>query len=137
VDSFAAPGRKKKRPNFSPEFRKTLAQQACEPGVSVSQLAKKNDINVNMLFKWRRHLVAGLFDTPAHPQIMLPVTIVETSAPAIEAIQVKRPAARAADGSADAVRQSIIEIQIAGATIRFDGHADLATLGAVLRMLRS
>jgi transposase len=136
VDSFVAPGRKKKRPNFSPEFRKAMAQQACEPGVSVSQLAKENDINVNMLFKWRRHLMAGLFDTPVHPQVMLPVTLVETSARAIEEIKMKRPAAPAADASADAVRQRVIEIQIAGATIRFDGHADLATLGAVLRMLR-
>lgn len=134
MDSLVTPGRQKKRPNFSTEFKRALAQQACEPGISVSQLAKENDLNVNMLFKWRRHLVAGLFDAPAHPQVMLPVAIVEASVPAIAEIKVKRPAAPAAGASA--VRQSVIEIQIAGATIRFDGHADLATLGAVLRMLR-
>ncbi len=112
-----------------------MAQQACEPGISVSQLAKENDINVNMLFKWRRHLLAGLFDAPAQPQVMLPVTLVDASAPVIEKTVISRPTAPAAD--AEAAHQGVIEIQIAGATIRFDGHADLATLGAVLRMLRS
>lgn len=75
--SLVAPGRKKRRPNFSPEFKKALAQQACESSVSVSQLAQENGVNVNMLFKWRRYLLAGLFDAPAQPQAMLPVTIVE------------------------------------------------------------
>ena len=36
-----------------------------------------------------------------------------------------------------AMRQGVIEIQIAEATVRFDCHADLATLRAVVRMLRA
>jgi transposase len=63
MDSLVSPGRKKQRPNFSSEFKQSLARQACEAGVSVSQLAQTNNVNANMLFKWRRQLRAGLFDT--------------------------------------------------------------------------
>ena len=77
MDSSVSPGRKKRRPNYSLEFKKSLAQQACEAGVSVSQLGQTNNINVNMLFKWRRQLIAGLFDKPSPAQVMLPVTIVD------------------------------------------------------------
>ncbi|WP_200821829.1 transposase [Caballeronia humi] len=31
-----------------------MAAGACEPGVSVSKLARGHGINANMLFKWRR-----------------------------------------------------------------------------------
>lgn len=139
MDSLVASGRKKRRPNFSPEFKKALAQQACEPGVSVSQLAQENGVNVNMLFKWRRYLLAGLFDAPAPAQVMLPVTIVEAptlNAPIIKAGRQITPAVGPV--AEDVIsRQGIIEIQIGQATIRFDGHADLSMLRAVVRMLRA
>lgn len=139
MDSKATPGRKKRRPNYTLEFRKALAQRACEPGVSVSQLAQESDVNVNMLFKWRRYLLAGKFDVAAPQQAMLPVTIVE--APILESAQTKakRPALPDATPipDASAAQRGAIEIQIADATVRFDGNADLSTLRAVVRMLRS
>lgn len=141
MDSSVSPGRKKRRPNFSSEFRQSLAQQACEPGVSVSQLAQTNNVNVNvnMLFKWRRQLVAGLFNKPSPAQVMLPVTIVETAtmeSPGATAKRQTKPAT-APLVEVSALSQGVIEIQIAEATVRFDGHADLATLRAVVRMLRA
>ena len=63
--------------NYSLEFKKQLAQRASESGVSVSLLAQENNINVNMLFKWRRHLREGWFDGVARRQTMLPVRSVE------------------------------------------------------------
>lgn len=54
---------RKGRSNHPLEFKRTLAQRACEPGVSVSKLAQEHGINANQLFKWRRHYRAGLFDT--------------------------------------------------------------------------
>jgi transposase len=80
VDTVASSGRRQRRPNFPLAFKKQLAQQACAPGISVSHLAQQHGVNVNMLFKWRRHLLAGLFDAPGSP-VMLPVAIVDPSAP--------------------------------------------------------
>ena len=130
--------RRKKHPNYSLEFKKQLAQRSSEPGVSVSLLAQENDINVNMLFKWRRHLREGRFDGVARRQAMLPVTIVDDK-PDELAIATNSPTGIskvAADHKSDAVQTGMIEIQISGAVVRFDGGADLATIRAVLGMLR-
>lgn len=136
-----ATGRRKRRANFSTDFKRQLAEQASAPGVSVSHLAQQNGINVNMLFKWRRHLVAGLFDTPRPAQVMLPVAIVDAPAPETPMPTLTREAAPvpivASAGKASGLRYGVIEIQIADATVRFEGPADLPTLRSVLQMLRT
>lgn len=143
MDSVIATGRRKRRPNFSTDFKRQLAQQASEPGVSVSHLAQQHGINANMLFKWRRHWMAGLFDAAPGPQVMLPVAIVEAPvsvAPEVTTRHLSAPApipAPVPAADAGVVRHGMIEIQIADATVRFDGQADLATLRSVIRMLRT
>jgi transposase len=130
--------RRKKRPNFSPEFKKQLAQRSSEPGVSVSLLAQENNINVNMLFKWRRQLREGLLDGVAHRHAMLPVTIIDDQ-PTDLVVAAASPTdvADAVAGSQAATdRSGVIELQIANAVMRFDGKADPAMLRAVIAMLR-
>lgn len=137
LELLDTPVRRKRRPNYSPEFRRQLAQRASEPGVSVSLLAQENDINVNMLFKWRRELREGRLDGVMQRQAMLPVTIVDES-------PVNLPSGNSID-TLDAVAgrgyagtpPSVIEIDIAGAVMRFDGKADLTMVRAVLGMLRT
>ena len=139
MKSLIEADRRKRRPNFPVEFKKSLAQRACEPGVSVSQLAQQHGVNANMLFKWRRQWEAGLLDAPADLQAMLPVTVIEASAPAAPAITAKPLAAPVArpEARTDNVRRGMIEIQFADATIRCDGHADLPTVSAIIGMLRT
>jgi transposase len=104
--SAARPGGRKGRPNYPTDFKLRLAQQACEPGVSVSRLAHEHGINANMLFKWRRHYRAGLLGSvPAQP-LLLPVTIAD--APSV-AVSHATPPGR-------------IEIVIADAIVRIDGR---------------
>ncbi|MBS2131725.1 transposase [Burkholderia thailandensis] len=50
-------------PNHPVEFRRKLAKLACEPGVSVARLAMEHGVNTNLLFKWRRALRAGEYDS--------------------------------------------------------------------------
>lgn len=139
MDSLTSAGRRKRRPNFPVAFKKQLAQQASEPGASVSHLAQQHGIHVNMLFKWRHHLVMGLFDAAPTPQAMLPVTIDATTAAVAPTSAPRRLVATAEAKPTDThiAPQGLIEIAIADATVRFDGHADLAVLHAVLRMLRT
>jgi transposase len=138
VDSLATPGRKKRRRNFTPAFRKSLGQRACESGISVSQLAQDNGINANMLFKWRRELLASQLDRAMPQQVMLPVTIVEPGPNPLQA-KPERPCLSDVPsvGPTSVGRPSIIEIEIAGATVRFDERADLTKVRAVVRMLRA
>lgn len=139
MDSVIEMCRQKRRPNFPVDFKMRIAQQACEPGVSVSQLAQQHGINANMLFKWRRHLLAGLFDTTRHHQVMLPVAIVGTLKASAPVVTTKRQAdpVTGSTTNADVGRHGVIEIQIADATIRVDAHVDPTTLHAVIRMLRT
>jgi len=138
LELLSTPVRRKKRPNFSPEFKKQLAQRSSEPGVSVSLLAQENDINVNMLFKWRRLLREGLLDGVAHRHAMLPVTIIDDQSTGL-ALAAASPTdvADAVAGSQVATdRSGVIELQIANVVVRFDGKADPAMLRAVIAMLR-
>jgi transposase len=113
---------RKGRPNYPAEFKLQLAQRACEPGVSVSRLAREHGIHVNMLFKWRRHYRAGLLGAvPAVQPALLPVTI--SGVPAF-----------IAPCTASAGR---IEIAIADAVVRIEGAVDTATVRAVLQGVRA
>ncbi|WP_415872224.1 transposase, partial [Burkholderia ubonensis] len=42
-----------KRPNFADEFKRALVEQTFEPGASVSLVSRRNDVNTNLLFRWR------------------------------------------------------------------------------------
>lgn len=118
----AQSGSRKGRPNYPIDFKLRLAQRACEPGVSVSRLAREHGINANMLFKWRRHYRAGVLGAaPIEQPALLPVTITNAPAPI------------AAEG-APAGRIEIVMVDI---VVRIEGAADAATVGAVLRGLRA
>lgn len=53
-----------KRPNFPTEFKRHLVEQTFAPGASVALIARHNDINANLLFKWRREYRKGAYGEP-------------------------------------------------------------------------
>ena len=110
----AKPGSRKGRPNHDPEFRRRLAAAACEPGVSVSKLARDNGINANMLFTWRRRYRE---QSQAETASLIPVTVVKET----------RAAGR---GDATAMHATVddpappvgtIEIRIGRVVVKVDG----------------
>jgi transposase len=107
-------GSRRRSANYPLEFKRKLAQQACDPAVSVAQLALQHDLNTNMVFRWRRQLRAGLFDQPA----LMAVTVAPPS----------EVGSRTHDG--------IIEIRMAEVVLRIEGRPDPATLVRVLKGLR-
>lgn len=119
---------RKGRPNHPIEFKRRLAQQACEAGVSVSRLAREHGVNANLLLKWRRHYRAGLFDEVAVPTSLLPVTIAQKSTKRAQAESLP-PASRSAPDAG-------IEIAFHDCTVRIGSSADMKTLRAVLALLR-
>lgn len=137
MELLDTPVRRKRRPNYSLEFKKQLAQRASEPGVSVSLLAQENDINVNMLFKWRRELREGLMDGVRQRQAMLPVTVIDEIPTGLPSPNSTARADVSAIAERSGARSSVIEIEIAGTLMRFDGKADLSMIRAVLGILRT
>lgn len=82
-----------KRPNFTPEFRRSIVEMTLRPGACVAQIAREHGLNDNMVFKWRRRYldaqaratvsVQALTGTPQDTDtaMMLPVNIIDVPAP--------------------------------------------------------
>jgi len=112
-------GQRKRRrsTNYPLEFKRRLAEQACDEAVSVAQLAMQHGLNTNMVFRWRRQLRAGLLG-PTKTQFL--------------------PVALTAERN-DSLRAGVagtIEIQLGQATVCIRGTPDPATLALVLQGLR-
>jgi transposase len=70
---------------FSPEFKWQIVQEAKERTLSVSELARKYDVNTNQVFRWVQEVntgkvlwvrrAKGEVDTPAAPAPFLPVSV--------------------------------------------------------------
>jgi transposase len=110
--------KRRRSTNYPLDFKRQLAQQACDESVSVAQLALQHGLNTNMLFRWRRQLRAGLLDTTTQ---FLPVAL---------AAEPKEPSGVGADSAGR------IEIQLGQARVCIHGAPDPATLALVLQGLR-
>ena len=53
-DSAETPAPNTPRRRFPVEFKRTLVDETCTPGASVSAIALANGLNTNQLFAWRR-----------------------------------------------------------------------------------
>jgi transposase len=128
-----APG---KRPNFAREFKRQLVEQTFEPGASVSLVARRNDINTNLLFRWRRQYLQGAFGAPRPGPArhepdgdvasldvasLLPVSIV--------------PEAEASMPVREAVSEDACEIEFDRARLRIRGNVSPDMLRLLIREL--
>ena len=126
-------GTRKGSPNHPIDLKRGLAKAACEPGVSVSKLAREHGINANLLFKWRRQLVAGLLgsDTAQSPVLLEVRPSTQTEATPERGMTVAAP-----DQMLPA-NDSCLEIELAGATLRCFGAIDLGIVRTILGILKA
>ena len=106
---------------WSDEEKRRIVAQARAPGVSVSVVARRYDVNANLVFKWLRD---PRYRLPVGEAVsFLPVEITpDRPAPAAEA-----PALGAA-----------VEIDLAcGTRLRVDARIDEASLTRIIRALRA
>jgi transposase len=64
-----------------------LVEETAQPGASVSLVARRHDINANMLFTWRRQARQGLLAAPPAADAtaaFVPMGVIGGSAPPIE-----------------------------------------------------
>ncbi|AOK37800.1 MULTISPECIES: IS66-like element accessory protein TnpA [Burkholderia] len=111
-------------PNHPLEFRREIALLACEPGVSVARLAMEHGLNANLVFKWRRSLRAGEYDSAG----LLPVKVEMPLAETAPLIPMSAPTTTTTPTGA-------IEISVGNARVHIEGAPDESTLTLVLRML--
>lgn len=122
-------GGRRGRPNYPIEFKRRLAVEACEPGVSVAKLALQYGLNTNMVFKWRRQYRAGQFDTPCDAK---PVEAQPLFLPVIAEPVAAKPGPKKA---AAALQPGYIEIIRGQTRIRVCGDVTASALHLVLDCL--
>jgi transposase len=105
-----------------------MAEAACEPGVSVSNLAREHGLNANMLFRWRREYRAE----QAKVTELIPVTVV-TEVPSVVVPEVLITSEVAKPPTPGGT----IEVRIGRAVVKVDGVVDAEMLRAVLGSLKS
>ncbi|HFP7106367.1 TPA: IS66-like element accessory protein TnpA [Yersinia enterocolitica] len=113
---------KKRRPNFSAEFKRNLVEQSLLPGACVAQIARDNGINDNQLFNWRhrynRELQEAGNTQTLHPELIevLPITLGES---------VHYPPA--AVPSTQEAKPLCCELTLSGATLRMTRNGRCST----------
>ena len=113
-----------------------ICRQARLPGVSVSQVARRYDVNANLVFTWLRDarfapeeveppIEALAVQGPANPSIFLPVELVEE---AVEPPSLDTPVAGPPSGT--------MEIALAGGhRLRIEGSFDPEAVARLMRAL--
>ncbi len=123
----APQSKRSKRPNFSVEFKRQVVEATLEPGASAALIARERNINANLLFKWRRHYLAGDFGIPDVPL---------SEAPALNwlpvAVAEPLPEVPACPSSKSA---SIYEVECGDVRLRLSADTPIATLIKIVRGL--
>jgi transposase len=125
-----------KRPNFPTEFKRQLVEQSFEPGASVALIARSNDINANLLFKWRRRYLAGEYGLPALPEGAAPKRIQQE--PSLLPVDVVAEAAEHKPSmTVDTVQspEDLCEIEFERARLRVRGNVSPDMLRLLIREL--
>ena len=116
------------------EEKVKILAEAAKPGASVALVARKHEVNANLVFAWRRLQRRGLLEERRHAPPLLPVKITEPT------ITPTRRSARAAKvGVTDKVATgpgSAVEIIVGEQfKIRLEGEAQRLVVARLLEWL--
>jgi transposase len=116
------PGRRR----WPDELKARIVLESLAPDAVVTQVAQRHGCRPQQIHDWRRLARTGALALPApvggEPPLAFVPIVVDAVAP--------RPALPAASASFD------LEVEIAGATVRVRGHADVGMLTDVFTALR-
>ncbi len=127
VEVITGPERRRDWPDAE---KIAIVAQALAPGVNVSEIARRHEINPQQLFGWRKRWRAeaeALIEAqrPCVAPMFAPIVVEETQS---------APAAMPAGAIAAA---PTIEISMGAVTVRVRGTVDAKTLAVVLKTLRA
>lgn len=127
MDTMGTDERRRRR-WYSAEEKARIVAESCEPGVSVSQVARRHDINANLVFTWRRQTRRPATSSSDRTGL-IPVELFEEVGAASPAV----PSA-----SADIPPMDLIEIVLVdGVRLRLGAGFDATALERVLSVLRA
>jgi transposase len=123
----------RRRRSYSAQEKLRIVQETLKPGASVSVVARRHDVNANMVFTWRRHHQEGSLVSvsrkPRKPKL-LPVFVQPDEA--------ERGPCKSDLAQRDVLVASTGRIEIefpGGVRLRTDGRVDADALRAAIREL--
>ena len=116
VESFNG----RRRRLWSEEAKRRIVAETLEPGASVSVVARRHDLNANMLFTWRRAFAVAAAGGGA--MTLVPATITAESTPTLPRVP-----------RAEAGRMEIVVA--GGARVLVGADVDAAALARVVKAL--
>jgi transposase len=141
------PGRRR----WTAEQKRQIVEETRAPGASVSVVARRYDINANLLFKWKRHDETGrlVVPLPESPEFV-PIGVVSEAGDGRPALLARMPGIETSPpGDAPArpdefrrplgleARSGVIEVDLPdGARVRVDAFVDARALARVLSALK-
>lgn len=103
---------------WAPEEKARITALSLEPGVNVSEVARRNDVSIGLLHQWRRQARASM-----------------GSDEGVRFVPVVTGSERSGSGASSGVGQ--IELELNGVRIRVTGPVAQATLVSVLSAVRT
>lgn len=71
----------RRRRAWSEDEKKRIVEETLQPGASVSTVARRHDINANLLFTWRRRIGGGIAASDAVTLVPAVITTAGSSSP--------------------------------------------------------
>lgn len=127
---------KRRRRRWTAEEKARIVAESFEPGVNISEVARRHGVVRGLLTVWRHKFAAA---AGARASEFVPVRIAgETHSPAVGKADRFAGADRVLPNGASSAARSrgVIEIELSGARIRIEPGVDAPTLAAVLSALR-
>jgi transposase len=126
-----SPGRRRR--SYSAEEKLRIVQETLRPGASVSVVARRHDVNANMVFTWRRHHQEGSLVSasrkPRKPKLLPVVVQPDDAGRGLRNSEL-------AERDVVAAPTGRIEIEFSGGVrLRTEGMVDADALRAVIREL--
>ena len=128
-------GRRRRRRTWSIEEKRRIVAESEAPGASVSVVARRHDINANMLFTWRRALGARLA-VGSDPAAFVPA-VMTAEEPALSPLAAAhRERSVSLEDGAAALPAGRMEIVLAGGCrVIVDKHVSAPALARVIGVL--
>lgn len=110
-----------RRRRFSAAFKRRVVEETLDGSDSVSVVARRHDLNTNLLFNWRRQYQAGLLPAVSEEAALVPIRLIAGE---------QRAPSKASGGGAE------LELVLAqGHRVTIRGLSDPAILQAALKAL--
>jgi transposase len=119
LDTTAPARRRGRRANFPLDFKRQVVEATLQPGASVSLIARKHDVNANLVFRWRHQYQEGAFGLVNQSATFLPVQVIEASTDVSQTAQTQFES------------HSELVVEVGKATLRIMGTPDSQTLQLV------